>query len=476
MPVITSSELISHHRPQDGKQGMQGEQGTQGIKGDRGEQGSQGIKGDRGEQGSQGIKGDRGEQGTPGIKGDRGEQSDRGEQGIQGIQGDKGEQGIHGIKGDQGDHGPPMQVRAVCVDVADLSSSQKHGVCYGDRRFNWFITGTMLHELSYIIDGSNVISKTISINQSKFVQSKLSPVYNETECCTEVGVWGSFRTGPCALSVWPFGTRPVWSSSPYRLLTSEIGELCTSDPNDAFDTYPVLNFHHHSDSMDFYIMIKTSDVFWIRTEKCEEGGADIIVEFCPPQSDVFEMKTFKINTTGTWANIEGLAKGTLIRSVAFYSDASRWMGLSLDSSKSLVNHNQLPLYTRAKAINPGGHIDFEPINGIHYMFAGVRWIDTGELGVRGCLAQKDTRYAAYGYKHGTWTWLGTCSMNNSDVADSTDHTVATSKLHYEHMPNNTCSSHTVRWTFSNLDFYAAYRIKNVKAQSAPNGIIEIEFF
>jgi hypothetical protein len=67
-------------------------------------------------------------------------------------------------------------------------------------------------------------------------------------------------------------------------------------------------------------------------------------------------------------------------------------------------------------------------------------------------------------------------MNNSDVADSTDHTVPTAKLHYEHMPNNTCSSHTARWAFSNLDFYAAYRIKNVKAQSAPNGIIEIEFF
>ena len=470
MPVIASSELISHHIPQDGKQGMQGEQGTQGIKGDRGEQGIQGIKGDRGEQGIQGIQG---------IKGDRGEQ---GIQGIQGIKGDQGEQGTQGIKGDrgergeQGECGPPMQVCAVCVDVADLSSPQKHGVCYGDRRFNWFVTGTMLHDLSYIIDGNSVISKTISINQSKFVQSKLSPVYNETEGCTELGVWGSFRTGPCALSVWPFGTRPVWSSSPYRLLTSEMGELCTSDPNDAFDTYPVLNFHHHSDSKDFYLMIKTSDVFWIRTEKCEEGSADIIVEFCPPQTDVFEMKTFKINTTGTWTNIEGLAKGTLIRSIAFYSDASRWMGLSLDSSKSLVNHNQLELYTRAKAINPGGHIDFEPINGIHYMFAGVRWIDTGELGVRGCLAQKDTRYAAYGYKNGTWTWLGTCSMNNSDVADSTDHTAPTSKLHYEHMPNNTCSSHTARWAFSNLDFYAAYRIKNVKAQSAPNGIIEIEFF
>ena len=340
-----------------------------------------------------------------------------------------------------------------------------------------------------VINGERACSagcKDIVIDNSAFVQSLLSRVYDATESGEELGVWGSFRTGPGALSIWPFGTKPIWKGNPYSLLTSSSYAWQTSDPGDAFDTYPVLNFSYNEDGRRYYLQTRHDNILQLLIT----GGASatITVEYC----DMGQVKTRVIPNVpvrDTWYNVGIFKRGTLIRSIAVHG--SRWMGLSLDvdpiENDCLVNNGTLTLHTAESSLVTGGHIDIHVPCGTHYMFAGLRWIDTADqLGTHGCLHQGDARYAAYGYSGQRWAWLGTCSMNNTDItAHSQDHSVPTVALAYEWMPpplGVVGSPHTVVWRFSrNIDGYMVYRVKHVRQSGhgtcqGSDCLSEIEFF
>ena len=373
------------------------------------------------------------------------------------------------------------------VNASILSTDARRGVCDGDRRFSWSITNTLTCSISNsVINGVRYCkcsSKDIIIDNT-FVKNSLLRVYDETESAEDLGVWGSFRTGPASLSIWPFGTKPIWISNPYTLLTSSSSALQTSDPGDAFDTYPVLHFCYYHDGKKYYLRTKYDNTLQLLISG---GAATITIEYL--DNGQIETKVVSIPVHNTWYNLELFKSGTLIRSLAVHG--GRWMGLSLDTNPikndCLVSKGSLTLHTTGCHLIAGGHIDMHAPSGIHYMFSGVRWIDTSnQLESNGCLGQGAARYAVYGFKNQRWLWLGTCSMNNSGITvNSQDESVPTVALAYEWMPPPSGvvgSSHTVVWRFSqNIDTYSVYRVKHVRQSGhgeyqASDCVSEIEFF
>jgi len=144
-------------------------------------------------------------------------------------------------------------------------------------------------------------------------------------------------------------------------------------------------------------------------------------------------------------------------------------------------------------IKDGGYFTIYPTNGIYYKFRGLYWIDKhlSRLPSPGVLYMGDARFAAFGHKNNKWHWLGTCSMNNTDVDtnNDTDSTIPTVSITEEGsgFSYGNSGGYPKKWEWThNIDFYEKYRIKHIKlgAISTNNetsfqncdNMHEIEFF
>ena len=147
-------------------------------------------------------------------------------------------------------------------------------------------------------------------------------------------------------------------------------------------------------------------------------------------------------------------------------------------------------------LNVGGHFTLQSLNGVHYKFRGMYWLDNKEVKFpgtgNGISDAGDARFAAFGYKDNQWFWLGTCSNTNADV-DPENHTniqIPTSSWTEE--PDLTygaeqINGHPKKWVWTeNIDFYEKYAVKHVKlgrqflyestSYQITDNIHEFEFF
>ena len=160
---------------------------------------------------------------------------------------------------------------------------------------------------------------------------------------------------------------------------------------------------------------------------------------------------------------------------------------------SLENEDDTRMTNIPNIIKNSGFFTMYPMNGIYYKFRGLYWVDKylSRLPSPGILGMNDARFAAFGYKNGKWYWLGTCSMNNTDIDINNiiDPTIPTVSITEEGtgFSYGNSGGYPKKWQWShNIDFYKKYRIKHIKLGTLTTSnntnfqncddIHEIEFF